>query len=669
MIAMETRFKFNTGPLSREKTDTILLALACLAVISNHFETAMLWISLTSCALMLLRVWLTFSGRALPRNIILIPTALILMGGIFYNYHSFFGREAGVAMLILLLACKMLEMHARRDLFVVVFLGLFLILTSFFESQSLLSALQVSISALLLLVAQLSFQFHSKTIAVRRRFTMILKLIAYAIPLTITCFFLFPRLQGPLWGLPSDANVARTGLSNSMSPGNISKLAMSEELVFRVRFLDRAPEKAQMYWRANVLDEFDGRTWTSVLVPDSSKLLSRNALLISGKGIKHEVTLEATGERSLFALDMPNTAPEIEAQTTLFSRNAEIFTQVPLQQRIRYQVTSFLDYILNPQLNESSYRINTSLLRRFNPKTAEFAKAIRSQYKSPEEQIQAILNFYHNEKFFYTLEPPSLGRDSVDDFLFKTRAGFCEHYASSFVILMRYLDIPARVVTGYQGGTLNTQDGFYEIRQSDAHAWAEVWLNGKGWMRVDPTAAVAPDRILKNLKATQNPTGIAGIVGNMMSGSSIFNEIRMRWSALNNSWNQWVLNYNETKQNSLFERLGFKNLDWTQALIRIFLIGLVLLGLTALPLIKKRQSIAPLDKLYSQLSEKLKRHGLERLSYEGPQNYLKRIQASLKTTELSVIREFIALYTEAKYGLVPPEQNISELRKLLRQLT
>ena len=668
-----TRFSSLLGlgnsPMSREKVDTLILVIACFAVISNHFDTAMPWISISSSLLMLIRTWLTFSGRALPRNVILIPTALLLMAGIFYNYHSFFGREAGVAMLILLLACKMLEMRAKRDLFVVVFLGLFLILTSFFESQSLTSALQVSISALLLLVAQLSFQFHSKTISLRRRFALVSKLIAYAIPLTVTCFFLFPRLQGPLWGLPSDANVARSGLSNSMSPGNISKLAMSEELVFRVRFIDVAPERSQLYWRANVLDDFDGRTWTQALVPESNKLLGRNDLVIAGKGIKHEVTLEANGERSLFALDLPTTAPTIDANNTVFSRNAEILAQTPLQQRTRYQVTSFPDYKLNTQLSEASIRLNTSLQRRFNPKTAEFAKSIREKYDTPQSRIQAILNFYRNEKFFYTLEPPSLGRDSVDDFLFKTRAGFCEHYASSFVILMRYLDIPARVVTGYQGGTLNTQDDFYEIKQSDAHAWAEVWLAGKGWTRVDPTAAVAPDRILKNLSATQNPTGIAGLVNNMMSDSSIVNELRMRWSALNNSWNQWVLNYNETKQSNLFEHLGLKELDWSQTLMRVFIVGLILLGLTALPLLKNRQSKPVLDQLYSRLSEKLKRHGLQRFPYEGPQAYLSRIQGSLPSADVLIVQKFIALYTAAKYGHTSKHEHTSDLRKLLRQLS
>ncbi|WMW79376.1 DUF3488 and transglutaminase-like domain-containing protein [Undibacterium cyanobacteriorum] len=658
--------------MSREKTDTLFLVGACLLVISNHFSSALPWITLSSCSLMLARAWLTFSGRALPRNLILVPIALLLMGGIFYSYRSFFGREAGVAMLILLLACKMLEMHARRDLFVVVFLGFFLILTSFFDSQSLLSALQVSVSALALLMAQLSYQFHTRTMPPLKRLRMVGKIVGLSIPLTIACFFLFPRLQGPLWGLPSDANVARTGLSNSMSPGNISKLAMSEELVFRVRFFDVVPEKSKMYWRANVLDEFDGRTWTAGYSPELNKKPNRDAIQVSGKAIRHEVTIEPNGERNIFALELPNSLPQIEGNTSSLTPNAELVTSLPLQQRTRYLVTSYVDYRFESSISPASVRLNTSILRRFNPKTAEFAAQLKSQFARPQDQIRAMLNYFRSENFYYTLEPPALGRNTVDEFLFNTRSGFCEHYASSFVLVMRYLNIPARVVTGYQGGNMNTQDGYLEVRQSDAHAWAEVWLSELGWVRVDPTAAVAPDRVLKNLSATQKPGTIADLVGNVMGGNTLVNELRMRWSALNNAWNQWVLNYNETKQNGLLENLGLRDLDWTKVLTRLFLVGALILGLTALPLLRRRERRVLIDRLYSRLLDKCSRKGIAKHSHEGPRNFLLRLQATMPTTisvpQLQAIEQFIELYIASKYGRSTPAEHIAQLRRLLKQI-
>lgn len=251
-----------TSELSRDKRDTLLLVFACLLVILNHVDSLFTWISISSIAVMSWRAWLTLRGKQLPSRWILLPIAVGLMAGIFWQFRSFFGRETGVAMLVLLLSCKMLEMHAKRDLFVILFLSFFLLLTRFFESQSIAAALQVALSAFVLLLAQLSFQFDNKSIRLWPQAKLIASMLSIAMPLTVLAFFLFPRIQGPLWGLPSDANVARSGLSDSMAPGNISKLAMSEELVFRVKFLDKTPEKSAFYWRALVLTDFDGRRWS-----------------------------------------------------------------------------------------------------------------------------------------------------------------------------------------------------------------------------------------------------------------------------------------------------------------------------------------------------------------------------------------------------------------------
>lgn len=660
---------FNTvATLSRDKRDTLLLVFACFLVILNHFDSLYIWVSCSAIALMLWRAWLTLRGNQLPARWVLLPIAAALMAGIFWQFRSFFGRETGVAMLALLLTCKMLEMHAKRDLFVILFLSFFLLLTRFFESQSLVAAFQVAVSTIVLLLAQLSFQFEKKTIKLWAKTKIVLSMLAIAMPLTVLAFFLFPRIQGPLWGLPSDADVARSGLSDSMTPGNISKLAMSEELVFRVKFLEQAPEKSALYWRALVLTQFDGRRWSQNRF---SKNITPRQLETRGPAISQEITLEPSNTSFLFGVDSIANPPLVEGTLASLNSDGELQHRDKVTQRIRYQVTSFPDYRFNVSPNPIELQLNLRLPNNFNPQTRNFAQEIRRQNPEPLAQVNAVLNFFRNERFFYTLEPPQLGRHSADDFLFNTRAGFCEHYSSAFVILMRAMGIPARVVTGYQGGTLNTQGGFYEIRQSDAHAWAEVWLSERGWIRVDPTAAVAPNRILRNLEATQEKSGLAGIVNDLIKENAWSRELRMQWNALNYSWNQWVLNYNQTQQTKLLDRLGLNQLDWSTSLMWIFGIGLIIVGSLAIPLLPKRIQRAPIDRLYLRLCEKLAKQGFVKTIHEGPSSYLERLQATMAAEKYQLVDEFIRHYIAIKYGKTSAsveQKNMDEVNAQLQDM-
>jgi hypothetical protein len=305
----------------------------------------------------------------------------------------------------------------------------------------------------------------------------------------------------------------------------------------------------------------------------------------------------------------------------------------------------------------------------FNPLTRQFALQIRANNAIAKDRINAVLSFFRHENFFYTLEPPALGRNSIDDFLFTTKSGFCEHYASAFVFIMRAMGIPARVVTGYQGGTQNMVDGFFEIRQSDAHAWAEVWLTGEGWVRIDPTAAVAPERVLKNLNATQQNQGLSSLMNNIFTNNSWINQLRMNWSALNNSWNQWVLNYNETKQFNLMQSLGLTEFDWEKTLIVIFGIGLSILGVLAIPLLRHRPQIPPADRHYYALCKKLERRGLKRMQHESPTRFFERIQENLTAKQIQIMQQFISLYVGVKYGKpgAQKEDPKKQLKSLLKQ--
>lgn len=632
---------------SREKSDSLLIIGSCLLVLTHHISSVNTWVLLSAYAIMLWRAALVFTGKALPHRWILILVSIGLMAGLFWHYRSFFGREIGVAMLTLLLACKTLEMHARRDIFVVLFLNIFLLATSFFQSQSLLNAFAALATLALLLLALLSSQFSSTSPSLWKRLRMVLNMLAIAAPLTILGFYLFPRIQGPLWGLPKDAHTGRSGLSASMSPGSISHLALSDELAFRVKFTGSIPKREQLYWRALAMSNFDGKTWTPDLYPPA---LQNSQLETSGDAISQEITLEPSNNHYLFGLDSVAAAPQLPYARSQIQRDGNLHSSTPISQRLRYQVQSYTQYRLEPQLSTARLLQHLHLPPDSNPRTLKLAQNWVSTLPKTEDKIHAVLTMFRTENFFYTLEPPLLGQHSVDEFLFSTRVGFCEHYASSFVVLMRAMRVPARVVSGYQGGSHNPHDNYYEIRQSDAHAWAEVWLAGQGWIRIDPTAAVAPHRIVKNLAATQAPSGIARIVEHYLGENLWLKDLAMQWSAINNRWNQWVLNYNQEKQTSLFQQLGLDRFNWEKTLLSLFGIGLVIIASLSIPLLRNKAQLAFHDQLYSRLCKKMARQGHVKPYYQGPLAYLQSLETQLDTAQFSLVRAFIERYIQIKYG-------------------
>jgi len=648
--------------LSRDKADTLLLIFACAFVLLPHADHVMWWVN-ASCALLLTwRGWLTLSGRRLPHAMLLLPVAILMMACVFLTHRTFFGREAGVTMLVLLLTCKLLEMHAKRDLFVVIFLGFFILLTSFFYQQTILAAVLTLTGLCLLLTAQLSFHYTGVVPPLRQRLKFGATILGLAIPLTIIAFVLFPRIQGPLWGLPGDAHSARSGLSSSMSPGNISDLAQSEEIAFRVKFTQEIPAKPLLYWRGIVMDKFDGRSWSH----EDRRSLYRNAeerdwISYTGQPVDQEITLEASGQNWLFALDMPASKPEIEgssASSIIINQQMETRREQSTQERIKYQIASYPGYSLEANSSREMQAHSLHLPAGYNPRTTAFAASLRQQYQDDLQLVRAVLDYFRREAYSYTLDPPLLGTNSADEFLFDTKAGFCEHYASAFVLLMRAANIPARVVAGYQGGELNSIDGFLEIRQSNAHAWAEVWLEGKGWIRVDPTAAVAPERVERSLNYAVPRQGLAGLMNLSPDGISFFNQMRMQWSAVNNSWNQWVLNYNQSKQISLLNSLGFKKIDWAQITLLFFILTSLVLGLMALPLIRNRPRLSALDKVYFSFCRKMEKKTAARALHEGPSAYLERLRTSLPAADFENAERFLKLYASARYGKNPGPDNI-----------
>jgi transglutaminase-like putative cysteine protease len=663
-----------TQPMSRDKADTLLLLATCVLVLAPHAGHLPAWIILAGSSFLLWRAWVTFHGNRMPPRWLLLPLAVLSMGAVYATHKTLLGREAGVSMLALLLTLKLLEMHIKRDLFVVLFLSFFLVLTSFFYSQTIGTALMTIVAVIAILTTQLSFQYTGVVPPLKQRLRLGAGILALAVPLMLVLFILFPRIQGPLWGLPSDAHAGRSGLSETMAPGNITDLALSDEIAFRVRFIDPPPPKSKLYWRAAVLGVYDGRTWLPLQYAQRST--PQPVVNQRGTPIRYQVTLEPNGRRWLFALEFPQALPQLAGNPVSLGSEMQLLARRPINERLRYDAASQVEYELQPNENSIVLRQWLQLPSGFNPRTLEFAARLRGQHNNNGEIVNAALRFFREEHFRYTLEPPALGTHVVDEFLFDARAGFCEHYSAAFVVLMRAAGIPARVVTGYQGGEMNPVDDFMTVRQSDAHAWAEVWLQNRGWVRVDPTAAVAPGRIDMNVtRVIPRPLlgGLISVDGSKSAWLAKLQALRQNWDAVTNAWNQWVLNYTPDRQESFIRSLGFSEVNWRTLTALMFAVGALVMAIVALPLVKNRPRRDPIEAVYQKLCRHMARRGCPRSIHEGPRAYGMRLTAPdspLKPEAKAAVARFLQFYEAARYGApgkAPAVAVVFKLKSLLAE--
>lgn len=650
--------------LPREKSDTLLLLVAALMVLAPHFGHLPPWTSVAVCAILLWRAVLTWRGRRMPSFRVLLPVSVASMAGVYASFGTLLGRDPGVAMLTLLLAFKLLEMRARRDLFVVVFLAFFVLLTNFFYSQSMPTALFMVATLIVLLTALQTFQYTGMVPPLGARLRTSARLFALAAPLAVLIFIVFPRIHGPLWGMPGDAASGRTGLSDSMAPGTLSSLAQSDEVAFRVRFPGaQTPPQQQLYWRSIVLGDYDGSTWTRVprrRGPQRQEI----AIALRGAPVRQEITMEPSGQRWLAVLELGGPQVEMAGYGVRDSDEMEYFTTTPVDRRARYSATSYPDYALQANAQPESLARWLELPAGFNPRTLALARQLRqaAPHADGAGLSQQVLDKFRREAFSYTLQPPLGGRNLVDDFLFASRAGFCEHYASAYVVLMRAMGVPARVVTGYQGGERNPVDGYLAVRQSDAHAWAEIWLPGRGWRRVDPTAAVAPERVSRNLaRALPAPAGFAPLFALQNDPDSWLAGFRFRYAALNNAWNQYILDYNPERQRSFLAQLSTSLATWRAALAAIMIAVLVALWRWR----RQRRAVDPLEALYAAFCRQQARHGNPRQPDEGPAAYAARLRKRPASAEQhAAADQFLLLYGTLKYAAPDPESRTASLATL-----
>jgi transglutaminase-like putative cysteine protease len=564
-------------------------------------------------------VWLQHwrGGRRFP-GWIKLPLVALFPIVVIWQYGNVFGREPGAALACAMLALKLTETERRRDALAIVLFASFVLMSALLFETSLGFTLLVFACIALLLATLRELQpTPQRDAAPSWRGALLQNLrsgaraLALAAPLALCAFVFFPRLDSPLWRTPGDAS-ARTGINDSMAPGSIQNLLTDDSAAFRVAFDTAPPPRPQLYWRGPVLTDFDGKTWKR---RDDPRAARPGAARTIGVTIGYEVTLEATDKPWLFALDVPLDAPEDAHR----DRSMSLTRQRPVTELYRYRANSALRYRLDAQLDEQQRRATLALPAGFNPRSVALAQTWRRDLHDDTAIMRAALTRFHDEAFFYTLSPPLLGRDSVDDFLFGTKRGFCEHYAAAFVFLMRAAQIPARVVTGYQGGYFNPTGDYLLVRQSDAHAWAEIWLDGSGWVRVDPTAAVSPARVEIDAAAA------AGASAPWYQASWI-RGLRNQFDVINRGWNLFVVQFSTLRQQNLLSTLGIEKADYTTLTWILVGTSTLLLFATALWIMRTpRRSIDALDAAYARFCRKLARAGAARAPAEGPQTYALRL--------------------------------------------
>jgi protein-glutamine gamma-glutamyltransferase len=636
----------NTGALTLANVGWLVAAMAF--VIAPHTARLPWWVTAVCISAGAWRWWIARTGLRTPPWYVMSAIALAITAGAFLEYRKLFGREVGVMLLIAMLCLKILEMKLKRDAMVVIFLGFFLALTNFLYSQTILMGGYMFICVWLLIATLIGFNRLVTEPTIRERLAPSGWLLLQAIPMMIVIFFLFPRVTGPLWSTPQEGQ-ARTGLSESMSPGDISKLSQSDALAFRVEFEGPVPNSTDLYWRGPVLGMQSGRGWRMY---DAQPVEGFQYTALSPE-VKYRVTMQPHNKTWLFALDIPSKVPDQAAMLTDYQLRA----REPINTLKAYSIGSYLSYRIDAESSPAALERYLSFNSRLNPRTIAFGRQMREQFVDDQALIEELMKMY-NREFTYTLEPPPLGDNPMDEFLFDTKLGFCEHYAGSFALIMRAAGVPARVVTGYQGGDINPITRQLIVKQSEAHAWTEVWLKDAGWVRVDPTFAVSPLRINRGLSAALGPSGVFDTIAEA-DKLGLLRQVAYAWDAVNSEWNRWVVGFNQDRQRGLFEGFGMPNIDW-QTLSIWLIVGVFgvssVVGFFVL-LRGYRSRKAPMVAAFERFCSQMARRGVTRAANEGPLDFLSRIERE-RPQDASEARAVIEAYIAARYA---PHEDAQEM--------
>jgi len=605
----------NPKPISFDQLSGIS---ACLALaVAAHLASLPVWVPVTVAVSGGIRLLLAYRGRPAPPRGIRLGMAAVVIALTYAQFHTFNGLSAGTALLALMAGLKLLEAETQRDTYIIALCIYFLSAAALLESNSfwllayLIAILWLTTASLLRLTTSGSAPDWRRSLRYAGR------MLGQGLPLALALWLLFPRLATPLWHLPVDGGSAATGLSDSMSPGDIDQLVQSDEVAFRVRFAAAPPPPAERYWRGPVMHEFDGHTWRRGYPGRAPP-----PLRTQGPAYRYTVSMEAHRHNWIFTLDWP---ASWDLRDGVLTGDYTLVQRDPLSRPIDVAATSYTQVQASAPLSTLLRRRDTASSSR-NPRTLQLAQTLRAQHPDDMEYVRSVLAMFTQQPFYYTLTPPKLAGDSVDAFLFDTKRGFCGHYASAFAVLMRAAGIPAHVVTGYHGGTFNRFADYWIVRQSDAHAWVEVWIEGHGWLRVDPTSAIAPGRV------EQSAEGALSADESMLSRwqrrtPPWLADARLRLDALGQIWRERILFFDQDSQTHLLEWLHVPEPD-AHKLVLVLAAALTLVMCWLTWVVRRELQPARQETLlraYSRLCSKLAAVGIPRPAHEGAEAYALRV--------------------------------------------
>lgn len=637
------------------------LLVAQALVIIPHIAHLPLWV---------LALWLFCAGWRIQiyRMRVGFPNAWAKAGlmlaascGVLLSRGSLIGLDAGVVLLIAAFVLKLVELRSRRDALVLIFLGFFCVVTSYLFDDSLTAAAFSALPISALLAAMIGLQQSHLAMRPWPTLRLALVMLAQALPLMLLLFVFFPRL-GPLWSMPNPNTQARTGLSDNMTPADVAELSKSAELVFRATFDGPMPARNQLYWRAMTYQQFDGRRWSQAPV---AQLAAPAVWSKTGAALSYDIIMQPSGQNWLFALDVAQSSTADVQQNSDFSlRHGQ-----PVEQVLHYVVNSWPQALRGTEPSAASLASNLQLPEDGDPRSRAWALELKSQYPSSEALVEQVLRHFNQEPFGYTLKPPPVGINSIDEFLFRTQRGFCAHYAGAMTFVLRAAGIPARVVAGYQGGELNPAGKFLTVHQFDAHAWVEYWQVGVGWQSVDPTFQVAPERIEQGLEQalSTEQSFLADSPLSLLRYRNIgwLNNVRLTWDNLNYGWQRWVLGYQSAQQLQLLQS-WFGRMDSQVLLLAIVGGGGLLLAILALFLFKPWQrNQDPLLRQFFRFQTLLARHGVQRHVAEGPRAFAVRAAQQLPAQQ-DAIMTFAQAFEAQQYAA--NDADTQALRQALAKL-
>jgi len=632
---------------------------------------------LTICYSPFLPLWLTvflvanswllrryrFRAGTQSAKVLLVAAVVLGSAGVFVHYQSFTGRDAGVSLLMLMCGLKAWEVKRRRDAVLVIYLCFFLTAGLFLFEQNLLMA--AAALACVVSITQAWLALDSPDPSMPGTLNAVYPslfpwrtgaaIFLAALPGALILFVLFPRLNYPLWHAPLDESQARTGLGEQMVPGSIAKLTESNDIAFRVKFLGPAPAKQLLYWRALVFWQTDGRRWLPTPQP---RLYSTTHVHPKGVAVRYRVILEPHGKPWLFSLDVPL---QIPVEGGLY-RDFQLKAHDPVTQRLRYEVTSVPRYRLDAQAPER--RMGLQLPPGQNPRTLNWAASLRRESTSDGAFVERVLHYFKSQGFRYSLHPTVLGSAPVDEFLFETQSGFCGHFATAFVYVMRAAGIPARIISGYQGGEYNPAGDYYIVRQKDAHAWTEVYLAGEGWQRFDPTALIAPHRL---------SAGIDEFRSHSATSPTFWIERYWRpvWfylDSINTSFQNTVAAYNGTRQKRFFYNLGWGQISQRQMLIYAMLLSSGIVLLVGARLLISRPPPNPAEvALFLKLCQMYAKRGFSKPPSRSSCAHL-NLLIQHHPKQARILAAFSRSYEHYRFSAVKDKKDLLNMRRLLRTL-